>query len=50
MVASNEEGALRTITGYEAMNMIRPGQTRWPAKGDIAGQVHCIEQIFGIGA
>jgi len=36
---------LRTIAGYEAMNMIRKGQIRWQAKGDITGQVHYIEQI-----
>ena len=44
------EGALGTIAGYEAMNMIRKGQIRWLAKGDITGQVHYIEQIFGIAA
>jgi transposase-like protein len=44
------EGALSTIAGYEAMNMIRKGQIRWLAKGDIAGQIHYIEQIFGIAA
>ena len=44
------EGALRTIAGYEAMNMIRKGQIRWLAKGDTAGQVRYIEQIFGIAA
>ena len=44
------EGALGTIAGYEAMNMIRKGQIRWLAKGDITGQVHYIEQIFGITA
>jgi hypothetical protein len=27
------------------MNMIRKGQIRWQAKGDITGQVHYIEQI-----
>jgi len=32
-------GALRTITGYEAMNMIRKGQIRWLAKHDTVGQV-----------
>jgi transposase-like protein len=42
------EGALGTIAGYEAMNIIRKGQIRWLAKG--AGQVHYIEQIFGIAA
>src|SRR5262249_17609992 len=41
-------GALRTIAGYEAMNMIRKGQVRWLAKGDVLGQVHFIEQAFGI--
>jgi transposase-like protein len=35
-------GAERTIQGYEAMHMIRKGQVRWLAKGDIAGQVHFI--------
>src|SRR6516165_10068731 len=44
------EGALGTIAGYEAMNVIRKGQIRWLAKGDIAGQVRYIEQIFGIAA
>jgi len=44
------DGALRTIAGYEAMNMIRKGQIRWLAKSDTAGQVHYIEEIFGITA
>jgi IS6 family transposase len=38
----------RTIQGYEAMHMIRKGQVRWLAKGDIAGQVRFIEFIFGL--
>jgi hypothetical protein len=42
------DGALRTIAGYEAMNMIRKGQVRWLAKGDITGQVRYIEQAFGL--
>jgi len=42
------DGALRTIEGYEAMNMIRKGQVRWLAKGDVVGQVRFIEQAFGI--
>ena len=29
------EGALRTIDGYEAMHVIRKGQIRWLAKGDV---------------
>jgi transposase-like protein len=42
------DGALRTIAGYEAMNMIRKGQVRWLAKGDIKGQVRFIERLFGV--
>ena len=31
------EGAWRTIDGYEAMHVIRKGQIRWLAKGDLEG-------------
>ena len=44
------DGALRTIQGYEAMNMIRKGQVSWLAKGDIVGQVRFIERMFGLAA
>jgi len=44
------DGALRTIQGYEAMNMIRKGQVSWLAKGDIVGQVRFIERVFGLAA
>jgi hypothetical protein len=44
------DGALRTIAGYEAINVIRKGQIRWLAKSDVLGQAHYIEQIFGIAA
>jgi hypothetical protein len=44
------EGALGTIAGYEATDMIRKRQIRWLAKRDIAGQVHYIEPILGIAA
>jgi transposase-like protein len=44
------DGALRTIAGYEAMNVIRKGQIRWLAKNDFLGKMHYIEQIFGIAA
>ena len=44
------DGALRTIAGYEAMNVIRKGQIRWLAKSDVVGQVQYIERIFGIAA
>jgi transposase-like protein len=43
-------GALNTIAGYEAMHIIRKGQIRWLAKGDVVGQVRFIHQIFGIAA
>jgi len=44
------DAALRTIQGYEAMNMIRKGQVSWLAKGDIVGQVRFIERVFGLTA
>ena len=44
------DGALRTIAGYEAMNMIRKGQVRWLAKADVVGQMRFIERAFGIAA
>ena len=42
------DGALNTIAGYEAMHIIRKGQIRWLAKGDVVGQVGFIHRIFGI--
>jgi IS6 family transposase len=44
------DGALSSIAGYEAMNIIRNGQIRWLAKGDVVGQKRFIERIFGIAA
>jgi len=44
------DGALNTIDGYESMNMIRKGQVRWLAKGDIVGQVILIQRLLGIAA
>jgi IS6 family transposase len=44
------EGALKTIAGYEAMNIIRKGQIRWLAKGDIVGQTRFIERTLGLAA
>ena len=41
-------GALNTIAGYESMHMIRKGQIRWLAKGDVVGQIRFIRQIYGI--
>jgi IS6 family transposase len=43
-------GALNTIAGYEAMNIIRKGQIRWLPKGDVAGQKRFIERTFGVAA
>jgi hypothetical protein len=42
------EVALRTIAGYEAKTVIRKGQIRWLAKGDVLGQMHYVEQVFGV--
>ena len=44
------DGALNTIAGYEAMNIIRKGQIRWLAKDDVVGQIRFIERTFGIAA
>jgi transposase, IS6 family len=44
------DGALNTIAGYEAMNIIRKGQIRWLSTGDIVGQVRFIERTLGIAA
>ena len=44
------DGALSTIAGYEAMNIIRKGQIRWLPKDDIVGQKLFIERVFGITA
>ena len=42
--------AWRTIQGIEAVNIIRKGQVRWLAKGDITGQVAFINGLFGLAA
>jgi transposase-like protein len=39
--------AWRTLQGIETVNMIRKGQVRWLAKGDIAGQAAFIARLFG---
>jgi transposase, IS6 family len=44
------DGALSTIAGYEAMNVIRKGQIRWLPKGEALGQKLFIERLFGIAA
>ncbi len=44
------EGALSTIAGYEAMNIIRKGQIRWLPQGDVVGHKQFIGRLFGIAA
>jgi transposase, IS6 family len=44
------DGALNTIDGYEAMNMLRKGQVRWLAKGDVVGQTKFVLRLFGVAA
>jgi hypothetical protein len=41
-------GALNTLQGFEAMHMIRKGQVRWLAKGDVVGNVRFVNRLFGI--
>jgi len=42
--------ARRTLKGYEAMNMIRKGQSKGADKGDVMGQISFINEIFGVAA
>jgi IS6 family transposase len=44
------DGAISSIAGYEAMNIIRKGQIRWLPKGDVVGQKLFTEGMFGIAA
>jgi transposase, IS6 family len=44
------DGAWRTIQGYEAIHMIRKGQVRWLAKGDVSEKVRFINATFGLAA
>ena len=44
------ESAWRTLQGYEVMNMMRKGQMRGVAKGDIMGQVAFTASLFGVAA
>jgi hypothetical protein len=43
-------GAERTIQRYEAMHMIRKGQVRWLAKGDIARTSRFVKCMFGLAS
>jgi IS6 family transposase len=42
--------ALRTLAGFETMNMVRKGQVKGVDKGDILAQVRCIDSLFGLAA
>ena len=44
------EGALNTIAGYEAMNIIRKGQIRWLPKTHTVGPMRFFERTLGIAA
>lgn len=44
------DGAVSTIAGYEAMNIIRKGQIRWLPKADIVGQAQFIDRTLGVVA
>jgi hypothetical protein len=42
--------ARRTLSGIEAMSMIRKGQVKGISKGDSVSQAKFIEELFGISA
>jgi IS6 family transposase len=42
--------AWRTLRGIEAMEMVKKGQAKWVAKGNVVGQVKFINSLFGIAA
>jgi transposase-like protein len=42
--------AWRTLQGYEAMHMIKKGQPKGLAKGDVLAQNRVIAQVFGLVA
>ena len=44
------QAARRTIQGYEAIHMIRKGQARWVAGGDLVRQIQFIDSLFGLAA
>ena len=42
--------ARRTIQGYEAMHMIRKGQTKWVSGSDVRRQIQFINTLFEVAA
>jgi len=48
MVFFSFETAWQTFQGYKMMNMLRKGQVKGVAKGDIRGQVALVATLFGV--
>ena len=44
------QAARRTIQSYEAVHMIRKGQVRWVAGGDLLRQIQFIDSLFDLAA
>jgi hypothetical protein len=44
------QAARRTIQGYEAVHMIRKGQVRWLAEGNLLRQNQFIDKLFDLAA
>jgi IS6 family transposase len=44
------QAARQTIQGYEAVHMIRKGQVRWVAGGDLVRQIQFIDSLFDLAA
>ena len=44
------QAARRTIQGYEAMRMIRKGQTRWVSGSNVRRQIQFIHKLFEVAA
>ena len=42
--------ASKTIAGYETMHMIRKGQVKYLAKGNIIAEIQFINKLFGVAA
>ena len=42
------QSAWRTLQGIETVHMIRKGRVRWLDKGDVVGQMHFIDYLFGL--
>ena len=42
--------AIKTISGYETMHMLRKGQVKNLAKGDAIAEVKFINSLFGVTA